>query len=102
MLVERRPKRMQELVTGSVISFPPTAAWVQALHVDLVGRLPERGAVVRRIAGRRGATHREFARELLQSEEYCRAQISALYRSLLDRDGDPDSVAAWARALRSG
>jgi RNA polymerase sigma-70 factor (ECF subfamily) len=93
---------MQELVPGSVISFPPTAAWIQTLHVDLVGRLPERGAAVRRIAGRRGVTHREIARDLLQSEEYCRAQISTLYRSLLDRDGDPDSVAAWARALRSG
>src|SRR5579872_6831923 len=93
---------MQELVPGSVISFPPTTAWIQTLHVDLVGRLPDRGAVVRRIASRRSITHREVARDLLQSEEYCRARISALYRSLLDRDGDPDSVAAWTCALRSG
>ena len=93
---------MHELVPGSEFSVAPTAVWIQTLHVDLVGRLPDRRAVVRRIAGRRGASHREIARDLLQSEEYCRAQISALYRSLLDRDGDPDSVAAWTRALQSG
>src|SRR5882672_7016964 len=92
---------MHELAPGSDIAVTPTAAWIQALHVDLVGRLPDRGALVRRIAARRGNSHREIARDLLQSEQYCRAQISALYRSLLDRDGDPDGVAAWTRALRS-
>jgi RNA polymerase sigma-70 factor (ECF subfamily) len=93
---------MHELAPGSDIAVTPTAAWIQTLHVDLVGRLPDRRALVRRIAARRGNSHREIARDLLQSEEYCRAQISALYRSLLDRDGDPDGVAAWTRALRSG
>jgi len=93
---------MHELVPGSDIVVAPTAAWIQTLHVDLVGRLPDRRTLVRWIASRRAATHRELARELLQSEEYGRAQIAALYRSLLDRDGDPDSVAAWARSLQSG
>jgi hypothetical protein len=102
VLVERRPKRMYELAPGSNMAIAPTAAWIQTLHVDLVGRLPDRRALVRRMAVRRSDSHREIARDLLQSDEYCRAQISALYRSLLDRDGDPDSVAAWTRALRSG
>jgi RNA polymerase sigma-70 factor (ECF subfamily) len=93
---------MHALAPGSDIVVTPSAAWIQTLHVDLVGRLPDRRAPVRRIAARRGNSHREIARDLLQSEEYCRAQISALYRSLLDRDGDPDGVAAWTRALRSG
>ncbi|HEX3477792.1 MAG TPA: sigma-70 family RNA polymerase sigma factor [Kofleriaceae bacterium] len=93
---------MLELFPGSNIAVTPTAAWIQTLHVDLVGRLPDRRGVVRRIAGLRGVTHREIARELLQSEEYGRPQISALYRALLDRDGDPDSLAAWVRSLRSG
>jgi RNA polymerase sigma-70 factor (ECF subfamily) len=93
--------RMHELGPGSNIAVAATAAWIQTLHVDLVGRLPDRRALVRRIAGQR-AFHREIARDLLQSEEYCHAQISALYRSLLDRDGDPDGVAAWTRSLRSG
>src|SRR3954469_23673272 len=102
MFVERRPRRMHELVPGSDIEVAPTAAWIQTLHVDLVGRLPDRRTLVRWIASRRGAVHREIARELLQSEEYGRAQIAALYRLLLDRDGDEDSVAAWARSLQSG
>lgn len=92
---------MHELAPGSDTAIAPTAAWIQKLHVDLVGRLPDRRALVRRIAVRRDS-HREIARGLLQSEDYCRAQISTLFRSLLDRDGDPDSVAAWTRALRSG
>jgi RNA polymerase sigma-70 factor (ECF subfamily) len=102
VLVERRSKRMHELAPGSDIAVTPTAAWIQTLHVDLVGRLPDHRALVRRDAARRGNSHREIARDLLQSEEYCRAQISALYRSLLDRDGDPDGAAAWTLALRSG
>jgi RNA polymerase sigma-70 factor (ECF subfamily) len=93
---------MRELAPGSNFAVAPMAAWIQTLHVDLVGRLPDRRALVGWIAGQRGATHREIARGLLQSEDYGRAQIAALYRSLLDRDGDPDSVAAWARSLRSG
>ena len=92
---------MHELAPGSNAAIAPTTAWIQTLHVDLVGRLPDRRALVRRIAVRRDC-HREIARGLLQSEDYCRAQVSTLFRSLLDRDGDPDSVAAWTCALRSG
>jgi RNA polymerase sigma factor (sigma-70 family) len=102
VLVERRPNRMHDLAPGPDIAVAPTTAWIQALHVDLVGRLPDRRALVRWIAPSCRASHREIARDLLQSERYGRAQISALYRSLLDRDGDPESVAAWTRALRSG
>jgi RNA polymerase sigma-70 factor (ECF subfamily) len=102
VLVERRPNRMHDLAPGPDIAVAPTTAWIQTLHVDLVGRLPDRRALVRYIAPSRHASHREIARDLLQSESYCRAQIAALYRSLLDRDGDPESVAAWIQALRSG
>jgi RNA polymerase sigma-70 factor (ECF subfamily) len=93
---------MHDLAPGPDITVAPTIAWIQTLHVDLVGRLPGRRAVVRWIAPSSRASHREIARDLLQSEDYCRAQIAALYRSLLDRDGEPESVAAWTRALRSG
>ncbi len=93
---------MHELAPGSDIAVAPTTAWIQTLHVDLVGRLPDRRALVRWIAPWRGASHREIARDLLRSEDYCRAQIAALYRSLLDHEGDPESVAAWTRSLQSG
>ncbi|HEX8108209.1 MAG TPA: hypothetical protein VF516_10805, partial [Kofleriaceae bacterium] len=93
---------MHELAPGLDIAVAPTIAWIQTLHVDLVGRLPDRRALVRWIAPSRGASHHEIARDLLRSEDYCRAQIAALYRSLLDRDGDPESVAAWMRSLQSG
>jgi RNA polymerase sigma-70 factor, ECF subfamily len=95
---------MHEVVaTRPLTVATPTPSWIRTLHVDLVGRLPDRRALGRRIAAaRRGASHREIVSELLRSEEYCRAQITRLYRALLDRDGDPDSVAAWARSLRSG
>jgi RNA polymerase sigma-70 factor, ECF subfamily len=92
---------MHELAPGPDIAVAPMTAWLQTLHVDLVGRLPDRRTLVRWIAPSR-ASHREIARDLLQSEAYCHAQIAALYRCLLDRDGDPESVTAWTRALRSG
>src|SRR4051812_16773897 len=102
VLVERRPTTMHELTPGPFIAVAPTIAWIQALHVDLIGRLPRHRAVVRWIAPPSSASHREIARDLLQSEDYCRAEITTQYRSLLDRDGDPEGIAAWTLALRSG
>jgi RNA polymerase sigma-70 factor, ECF subfamily len=104
VLVERRRNRMQEFdATRSDVVVPPTPRWIEALHVDLVGRLPDPKTLAYWLTSARGgASHREIASELVRSEAYCRAQIAALYRTLLDRDGAPEELAAWTRSLRGG
>jgi RNA polymerase sigma factor (sigma-70 family) len=89
--------------TGSDVVLTPTQRWVHTLHVDLVGQLPDPQALAHWLtAAQDGASHREIAGELVRSEDYCRAQIEALYRTLLDRDGDPEGVAAWTSSARAG
>ena len=81
----------------------PTRQWILALHVDLVGRPPNPQRLARWMTTlRRGASHREIASELLRSDDYCRAQASALYRSLLERDADREGLEAWTTALAAG
>jgi RNA polymerase sigma factor (sigma-70 family) len=81
----------------------PAWQWIRGLYVDLVGRRPGPRELDRfAAAARRGAAHRDIARDLLASDAYCRAQIAALYRTLLDRDGDAADLAAWTDRLRSG
>lgn len=95
---------MQEFdATRPDVVLTPTPRWIQALHVDLVGRLPDRDTLAHWLAAtRRGASHHDIAGELVRSEAYCLTQIAALYRSLLDRDGAPEELAAGTRALRTG
>jgi RNA polymerase sigma factor (sigma-70 family) len=77
--------------------------WLRALYGDLVGQTPDRRALAPWLAAaRRGASHREIASELLRSEDYCRAQIAGLFRSLLDRAGDDAGLAAWTESLMAG
>jgi RNA polymerase sigma-70 factor (ECF subfamily) len=103
-LVERRRDRMQEFeTTRPDVVLTPTPRWIQALHLDLVGRLPDPKALGYWLtSARSGASHREIAGELVRSEAYCHAQIAALYRALLDRDGTPEELAAWTSSLRAG
>jgi RNA polymerase sigma-70 factor (ECF subfamily) len=95
---------MQEFdATGQDVVLTPTLRWIQSLHVDLVGRLPDPQSLAHWLtAARRGASHREIASELVRSENYCRAQIEALYHTLLDREGDSDGLAAWTSSARDG
>src|SRR5262249_6104302 len=88
--------------TGSDVVLTATLRWIQSLHVDLVGRLPDPQALAHWLTAACGASHREIASELVRSEAYCRAQIEALYRTLLDRDGDAEGLAAWTRSARAG
>lgn len=81
----------------------PSQRWMQALHLDLVGRLPDPQNLAHWLtSARRGAGHREIAGELVRSDDYCRVQIAAVYRALLDRDDAPDERAAWTRSLGAG
>jgi RNA polymerase sigma-70 factor, ECF subfamily len=81
----------------------PTWQWIRRLYLDLVGRAPDPAERARWVdAARCGATHRDIARSVLLSDDYCRAQIAALYRTLLDRDGGAAELEAWAQCLRSG
>lgn len=85
---------------GTVV---PTWQWIRRLYLDLVGRAPDPPELARWVdAARRGATHRDIARGVLQSDDYCRVQIAALYRTLLDRDGGAAELEAWGECLRSG
>lgn len=95
---------MQEFdATRPDVVLAPTLRWIQALHLDLVGGLPDPRMLAHALdAARSGAGHRELAGELVRSDDYCRAQIAALYRTLLDRDADPEGLAAWTRSLRVG
>jgi RNA polymerase sigma-70 factor (ECF subfamily) len=81
----------------------PTWQWIRRLHVDLIGGTPDRRELRRWVtAARRGATHRDIARDLLASDAYCRAQIATLYRTLLDREGDVEGLAGWTELLAAG
>lgn len=81
----------------------PDQRWICALHNDLLGRPPEPHELARWTdAARRGASHRELADRFLKSDGYCSHQIGALYRCLLDRDGDPAVVKAWIQSLAAG
>jgi hypothetical protein len=77
--------------------------WLCALHDDLLGRPPEPRELARWTDDvRRGASHRELAGRFLRSELYCSHQVATLYRSLLDRGGDPAAVTAWTQSLAAG
>jgi len=81
----------------------PSAGWICALHTDLLGRGPDLNELARwHHDARAGASHRELAERFLRSEDYCSHEVGALYRGLLDGDGDPTAVGAWTRSLQSG
>jgi RNA polymerase sigma-70 factor (ECF subfamily) len=88
-------------VTAPTIA-APTRPWICALHADLLGRSPDPQELARWLAAHRGTSHREIASAVLRSDEYCRAQIAELYRSLLDREADPAGLEAWTQSLSSG
>src|SRR5437762_2238398 len=91
---------MQEFdATRPDVVLTPTPRWIQALHADLVGRLPEPKALAYWLtSARRGAVHHRAStlwviRGVLASTEYCAQRATELHERMLGREPGDNELA---------
>jgi hypothetical protein len=77
--------------------------WVAQIYADLLGRVPEPGAVgLWTDALSRGASRGGVARQIINSEEFRRKAINDIYLLLLNRPADESGTVGALQALGAG
>lgn len=82
-------------------------AFVKAVYVDYIGRLPTRAELTAGVAVVGGgassaAARARFSTDLSRSATYVDSFLNKLYRDTLGRDGDPAGLAHWRQQLLTG
>jgi hypothetical protein len=81
----------------------PQEAFVQALHVDFLGRPPTDVEVAGRLAELAdGRSRADLVRTFAGSDQWIQALVDGYYRSTLGRPADAGGRAHWIKVLRSG
>jgi len=81
----------------------PNTAYVQALYLDLLSRLPESAGLAGWLAVLAGGASRDqVAAGIYNSAEHRGIQVEAAYRHFLNRASDPAGKVGWINALLAG